>query len=118
IPRAFCIAHLHIPAVIAVGAQKPGLLPLSQNALFFTDKIAYHEYDGLTPWITKHQRESFAKSLGTKRAMILRNHGLLVWGESIPIVWGNVYGLARACEIQVLAQNLPSGSKLHPARRR
>ena len=33
--------------------------------------------------------------------MILRNHGLLAWGASLPLTFSILWTLQRACEIQV-----------------
>lgn len=42
--------------------------------------------------------------------MILRNHGLLTAGETIPEAFILTYYLEKACEVQILAQS--SGSQL------
>jgi ribulose-5-phosphate 4-epimerase/fuculose-1-phosphate aldolase len=39
--------------------------------------------------------------LGTKNAMILRNHGTLTVGESVAACFLRLYFLERACEAQV-----------------
>jgi ribulose-5-phosphate 4-epimerase/fuculose-1-phosphate aldolase len=47
------------------------------------------------------ERERIVKSLGTARAMILRNHGLLVVGRTVPETFLRLYRLERACQVQV-----------------
>ena len=42
--------------------------------------------------------------------MILRNHGLLVAGRTIPEAWSNLYYLERACQAQIAA--LSGGAEL------
>src|SRR5437660_3344296 len=44
---ALCVMHLHTSYGIAVSAQKNGLLPLSQQAMFALSSLAYHDYEGL-----------------------------------------------------------------------
>src|SRR5215831_15756883 len=44
---ALCVMHLHTRNGIAVSAQKDGLLPLSQQAMFALASLAYHDYEGL-----------------------------------------------------------------------
>src|ERR1700749_620821 len=39
---ALCVMHLHTRNGIAVSAQKDGLLPLSQQAMFALSSLAYH----------------------------------------------------------------------------
>ncbi len=42
-----CVFHAHTFAGAAVSAQKGGLLPISQYALQFYNRVAYHDYEGL-----------------------------------------------------------------------
>ena len=42
-------------------------------------------------------------SLGPRRAMILRNHGLLTMGATLPEAFMRMWLLQRACEVQVAA---------------
>ena len=69
-------------AGIAVSAQEHGLLPISQHALKFYGRLAYHGYEGLA--LNHDERERLVADLGTKNAMILRNHGLLTCGRGVP----------------------------------
>ena len=41
------------------------------------------------------------KSLGTKKAMILRNHGLLTVGRTVAEAFIRLYRLEQACRIQL-----------------
>jgi len=41
------------------------------------------------------------KNLGNKPAMILRNHGLLTWGKTLPLAFVRLWTLQRACDVQV-----------------
>src|ERR1700733_2614170 len=94
-----CVAPTHPAAGIAVSAQKDGLLPLSQHACKFYNRIAYHGYEGIA--LDLDERERLVNDLGQHKAMILRNHGLLVGGTSIPEAFLNIYMLERACAAQV-----------------
>src|SRR2546423_7785419 len=42
-PDVACVIHTHTPAGMAVSAMKCGLLPLTQNAMFFS-RVGYHPY--------------------------------------------------------------------------
>lgn len=95
-----CVAHTHTAAGIAVSAQKDGLLPISQHALRFYGRLAYHGYEGIA--LDLGERERLVADLGGEhKAMILRNHGLLVGGASIAEAFLNIYMLERACAAQV-----------------
>ena len=45
------------------------------------------------------------RSLGDKNALILRNHGLLVCGRTVPEAFLLLWTLQRACEVQHAAQS-------------
>ena len=104
---AHCVIHTHTRAGIAVSAMEEGLLPLSQTAMRFHGGVAYHEYEG--PAFNRGEKERLVAHLGGKNAMILRNHGLLACGPSIPQAFNTLYWLEQACRIQVdiLACNRP-----------
>lgn len=109
-----CVIHMHTTAGLAVACQKEGLLPLSFPAMFYTDRIAYHEFEGIT--IDSDECKRLAVDLGDRSAMILRNHGLLTCGPTIADAFAEIYHLQRACEVQIAAQsagahlNAPSAS--------
>lgn len=99
-----CIVHTHTRAGIAVASQKCGLLPMSQHALKFYGHLAYHNYEGIA--LDTDERERLVADLGPNhRAMILRNHGLLVGGRTIPEAFDHIYFLEKACEAQLAAQS-------------
>ncbi|HVZ08071.1 class II aldolase/adducin family protein [Rhodopila sp.] len=100
-PDLVCVVHTHTAAGIAVSAQKDGLLPLSQHACKFYGRIAYHGYEGIA--LDLEERERLVADLGRHKAMILRNHGLLVGGTSIAEAFHMIYMLERACAAQVAA---------------
>ncbi|GHB17115.1 class II aldolase/adducin family protein [Salinicola rhizosphaerae] len=102
-PDLTCIVHTHTAAGIAISTQKQGLLPITQHALKFHGRLSYHGYEGIA---TDHEeRERLARDLGTNKAMILRNHGLLVGGRTIPEAFDQIYFLERACQAQLAAQS-------------
>src|ERR1700734_2468011 len=98
-----CVVHTHTQAGIAVSCMKEGLLPLSQHAMKFYGRLAYHGYEGIA--LDLDERERLVADLGQHKAMILRNHGLLVGGTSIPEAFLNIYMLERACAAQVDAMS-------------
>src|SRR3989442_12799517 len=96
-----CVIHTHSKAGVAVAAMKDGLLPLSQHAQLFYGRVSYHDYEGLA--IDVDERQRLVRDLGANSVMILRNHGLLAVGKSIPLAFSNLFNLQFACETQVLA---------------
>jgi ribulose-5-phosphate 4-epimerase/fuculose-1-phosphate aldolase len=98
---AGCVMHTHTAAGIAVSAQRQGLLMISQHAMRFHGRVGYHSYEGVV--LDDFEGPLLLESLGDKNALILRNHGLLVCGRSVPDAFDNLYYLERACQAQVAA---------------
>jgi ribulose-5-phosphate 4-epimerase/fuculose-1-phosphate aldolase len=42
-------------------------------------------------------------SIGARRAVILRNHGLLAWGPTVAEAFMTLWTLQRACDVQIAA---------------
>jgi ribulose-5-phosphate 4-epimerase/fuculose-1-phosphate aldolase len=95
-----CVIHTHTPAGMAVSAMECGLLPLTQNAMFFS-AVGMHDYEG--PAVDLDEQQRLVADLGQNDAMILRNHGLLAVGRTIPEAFITMYWLERACQAQVFA---------------
>lgn len=104
-----CIVHTHTAAGMAVSAQQDGLLPITQHALKFYNKLSYHTYEGIA--LSTDERARLVADLGTNKAMILRNHGLLAGGASVAEAFYEIYFLERACQAQI--QALSGGQALH-----
>jgi ribulose-5-phosphate 4-epimerase/fuculose-1-phosphate aldolase len=105
-----CVLHTHTAAGIAVSAQKNGLLPISQQSIFPLSSIAYHDYEGVA--LKDDEKPRLVRDLGDRTYLILRNHGLLTVGATIPDAFLSMYTLQRACEIQIAAQG--NGAELIP----
>jgi len=100
-PDLNVVFHTHSPANAGVSAQKHGLLMLSQHAMPFFNRIAYHDFGGFE--FNEDQRTPIIKSLGTFNYAILRNHGVLVCGQNIPQTFVDYHYLETACKIQINA---------------
>ena len=108
-PDMTCVIHTHTVAGTAVSAQAEGLLPLTQTALLYKDLIGYHTYEGLA--LNLEEQKRLLADLGdTKQLLILRNHGLLSAGKTIPEAFIMMYYLEQACRMQIAAQ---AGKGLH-----
>ncbi|GAB1267330.1 class II aldolase/adducin family protein [Aurantivibrio infirmus] len=100
---ANCVMHLHTRGGIGVSAQKNGLLPISQQASIVLQNLTYHDYEGLA--LNPDEKVRLVNDLGDKRLMILRNHGTLALGKSIPGAFLGMYTLETACQAQIAAQS-------------
>lgn len=96
---AGCVIHTHSRAATAVSAMSCGLLPLSQAATLFYEEVSYHDFEG--PAVDLDERQRLVRDLGVNDVMILRNHGTLVVGRSVPHAFLLSYQLENACRIQI-----------------
>jgi ribulose-5-phosphate 4-epimerase/fuculose-1-phosphate aldolase len=99
---AQCVLHVHSVNGIAVSAQEEGLLPLSQHSIFVLASLAYHDYEGVA--LVEDEKPRLVGDLGDKDFLMLRNHGLLTVGRSVPEAFVSMYLFETACMIQVRAQ--------------
>ena len=99
---AGCVLHTHSRAGVGVSAQKGGLLPVSQQSTIILNSLAYHDYEGIALYADEKPR--LQASLGKANNLILRNHGLLTVGSTIPEAFLYMYFLESACRIQIDAQ--------------
>lgn len=100
-PDVMAVVHTHTIAGMAVSSLACGLLPLTQTSHRFVRRLAYHDFNG--PERDPAERETIARHLGDKDVMILRNHGLLSVGPSVPEAFNRIYGLERSCQAQLAA---------------
>jgi ribulose-5-phosphate 4-epimerase/fuculose-1-phosphate aldolase len=102
-PDAGCVLHTHTRAGIAVSAQADGLLPLSQISLFPYASVTYHDYEGIA--LNEDEKPRLVTDLGSSNFLILRNHGMLTVGATIPDAFLYMYALETACQTQIMAQS-------------
>ena len=106
---AHAVMHLHTPHGQAVAANRDGLMPLTQTAMLIRGDVAFHDYEGVA--VDLDERERLVEDLGTRNAMILRNHGTLAVGKNVGECFIRLYYLERACQAQVMA--LSAGDNLN-----
>jgi ribulose-5-phosphate 4-epimerase/fuculose-1-phosphate aldolase len=100
---AGCVLHTHTKAGVAVSAQAGGLQPISQISLFPYASLAYHDYEGIA--LNEDEKPRLVADLGDRKFMILRSHGLLTVGPSIPDAFLYMYALETACQTQIAAMS-------------
>jgi len=99
------VMHTHQTWALALNMLKNNrLLPASQTAAFFQGRIAYDDnYAGAAD--TLEEGERLAKLIGDNHTMFMKNHGVLVVGETVAEAYHNLYMLERVCRAQVLAMS-------------
>jgi ribulose-5-phosphate 4-epimerase/fuculose-1-phosphate aldolase len=111
IADAHCVMHTHTTTGMAVACLESGLSPTNFYAAQLQGGVAYHEFEGIT--VEAGERQRLVESVGAKRAVILRNHGLLAWGPSVAEAFMVLWTLQRACDVQIAAS---AAGALHPIR--
>lgn len=104
---AACVLHTHSDASVAVSGQKAGLLPLSQFAMRFYDRQAFHDYEGVA--IDTDEQTRLVRDLGQHRVMLMRNHGILTVGRTPGEAFMLLYYFERAARIQLAMQAAVAG---------
>ncbi|XP_076368916.1 protein hu-li tai shao-like isoform X20 [Tachypleus tridentatus] len=98
-PDLRAVIHIHFPPCVAVSATKCGLLPINQEAAIVGD-VSYHNYQGIL--VDPAEREALARNLGpVNKVMFLRNHGVVVCGESLEEAFFQLRNVVAACKTQV-----------------
>jgi ribulose-5-phosphate 4-epimerase/fuculose-1-phosphate aldolase len=109
---AHCVMHTHTTTGLAVACLKDGLSPHNFYGAMLHGQVAYHEFEGIT--VEPDERERLLKSIGDRRAVILRNHGLLAWGPSVPEAFVMLWTLQRACDVQIAASAAGAINPIRP----
>src|SRR5471032_117108 len=99
---AHCVLHTHTRAGVAVSAQAGGVLPISQQSTFVLASLAYHDYEAVA--LHDAEKPRLQADLGSANYLMLRNHGLLTVGRSIPDAFLSMYLFETTCAIQLAAQ--------------
>jgi ribulose-5-phosphate 4-epimerase/fuculose-1-phosphate aldolase len=103
ITGANVVLHTHQHWAMALNMLKDNrLLPASQTAAFFDGQIAYDDhYQGLASSLDEGAR--LAACLGDKPILFMKNHGVVVTGETVAQAYRRLYKLERVCRAQVMA---------------
>jgi ribulose-5-phosphate 4-epimerase/fuculose-1-phosphate aldolase len=112
IREAHCVMHTHTTNGIAVACLEEGLSPDNFYGAMLVGKVAYHEFEGIT--VEPGEKARLVRDIGDKPAVILRNHGLLAWGPSVPEAFLVLWTLQRACDVQITASR--AGGAVHRIR--
>jgi hypothetical protein len=62
-------------------------------------QLAYHDFEGVT--VREEEGARLVEHLGDKRILMLRNHGPVVMGKTLPDAFIKYWALQRACEHQM-----------------
>ncbi len=98
-PDAHCVMHTHTTSGLAVACTATGLAQNNFYSAQLGGLVAYHDFEGIT--VHSEEAPRLLAAIGDKPLVILRNHGLLAWGKTLPLALVRLWTLQRACDIQV-----------------
>jgi L-fuculose-phosphate aldolase len=104
-PDVHSVVHSHPLYTTALGAPDASLVLLNHDAVRFRDGLAY--FDATAELIVSpEQGAAVAAALGDRRALIMRGHGVLFVGKSVPWATYTALTLERVLQIQAIARSL------------
>jgi ribulose-5-phosphate 4-epimerase/fuculose-1-phosphate aldolase len=102
-PDAVAVAHSHSVDGRAWSTLGRPLDPLTQDACaFYEDHAVFDGFGGVV--LDSLEGKRIAEQLGTRKGIILRNHGLLTAGGSVQEAAWWFVAMDRACRVQLLAE--------------
>jgi ribulose-5-phosphate 4-epimerase/fuculose-1-phosphate aldolase len=102
-PDVIAAAHSHSMYGKTWSTLARFLDPLTQDACaFYDDHGLFDDYTGVV--LETGEGDRIAKTLGDKKAVILRNHGLLTVGRSVEAAAFWFLSMDRCCQSQLMAE--------------
>jgi len=102
-PDVVAAAHSHSVYGKALSSLGTLLEPLTQDACaFYEDHALFDDYTGVV--VETEEGRRIGQALGSHKAVILRNHGLLTVGDSVDAAAWWFITMERSCQAQLLAK--------------
>jgi L-fuculose-phosphate aldolase len=102
-PDVLAVVHTHPLYSTAFGAVDATLEMINHDAVLFYDGLAYFD-ETAELIVTTEQGDAVAAALGDRRVVVMRGHGVLVTGKSLPWVVYTALTLERVLQIQSIAR--------------
>jgi ribulose-5-phosphate 4-epimerase/fuculose-1-phosphate aldolase len=107
-PDVQAIVHSHSPALIPFSVSSVPLRPVSHTAGFITDGVPVFDIrkaSGITDMLVSDadRARRLAETLGSQPAVLMRGHGVVVVGASLPVVVGRSIYLELNAKLQTQA---------------
>jgi L-fuculose-phosphate aldolase len=121
-PDVGAVVHGHPPYATALAATGAELELLTHDGVLFADGLGCYDEPDLI--VDEEQGAAVAAALGSHRAVLLRNHGVLVVGKDVAWAVLAAATLERAARLQSIASTLGSlqpippqvATELHPVK--
>lgn len=96
---AHCVMHTHTTSGMAVATAACGLDMHNFYSAQLHGQVAYHPFEGIT--VHAEEGPRLVANIRGKPFVILQNHGLLCYGETLAQAFVRLWTLQRACDVQV-----------------
>jgi ribulose-5-phosphate 4-epimerase/fuculose-1-phosphate aldolase len=104
-PDVSAVAHTHPLFATAFGAVDAKLEMINHDAVLFHEGLSYFD-DTAELIVNMDQADAVAAALGDKRVVVMRGHGVVITGKTLPWVVYTALTLERVLEIQAIARSL------------
>ncbi|OJJ07568.1 hypothetical protein ASPVEDRAFT_46860 [Aspergillus versicolor CBS 583.65] len=107
-PDVLCAAHSHSlygRSFCTLGRELD--ITTQDSCAFYNDHVLYKQFNGVV--LAEEEGRNIASALGSKKAALLQNHGLLTVGQTIEetVFW--FVSLEKCCHAQLLADAAAAG---------
>jgi L-fuculose-phosphate aldolase len=103
-PDVGAVVHGHPPYATALGATTADLSILTHDGILFADGVG--RFDDPDLIVDHDQGDRVAAALGTRRAVLMENHGVLVAAADVKWAVLTAVTLERAAQLQSIASTL------------
>lgn len=96
VPQARCVLHLHPQYATALASLADSELPpIDQNAMRFYNRFAVD--DGFNGMGLGDEAERLSRAAGKHSILLLGNHGVMAFGQTVAVAFNHLYYFERAC---------------------
>ncbi|MCB1459321.1 MAG: class II aldolase/adducin family protein [Nitratireductor sp.] len=111
VPHGRCAMHVHsIHATVLATLDDPSLPPIDQNTAAFFNRIAFDRDYGGMAFEEEGERVCSLLTDPSKKVLVMGNHGVMVFGDSVADTFNRLYYFERSAETYIKA--LWTGRKL------
>jgi ribulose-5-phosphate 4-epimerase/fuculose-1-phosphate aldolase len=103
VPKAAAVFHTHMPYASALSRlEDQSILPIGQTELGTMMRTAYDDtYTG--PAFDPAEGERLAALIGDNTVLMMANHGVATFGETVAEAYNALYYLERVAQVQLFA---------------
>jgi L-fuculose-phosphate aldolase len=113
-PDVHCIIHTHAVHAAALGMlEQPLQVSHMDNCVLYDDVAFVAQWPGIP--VGNEEGELIAAALGSKRALMLSHHGLLIAGDTVEQACVLAIAFERAARMQLLASAAGTIKPIDPA---